>query len=61
MSKDLKQKQRLGQVGSNRKRIYWGGAIAVLIAAAVYGYLRYTSSVKVDIPVAKVRRGDFII
>jgi HlyD family secretion protein len=61
MSKDLKAKQRLGQVSSKKKRIYWGGAIALLIAVAVYGYLRYTSSVKVDIPVAKVRRGDFIV
>jgi multidrug efflux pump subunit AcrA (membrane-fusion protein) len=61
MSKDVKTKQRLGQVSSKSKRIYWGAATVTLIAAAVYGYVRYTSSVKVDIPVAKVRRGDFIV
>ena len=63
MSKDLKTSKRLGQAAvSKKKRIYWGSAAAIaLIAASVYGYTRYTASTKVEIPVAKVRRGDFIV
>lgn len=63
MSKDIKPKQRLGQTaGSRRKRaiIY----TVLLLAAGGGGYAAYrhnAESTVVEVPVAKVRRGDFII
>ena len=60
-SKDLKPKQRLGQVHYRRRKIVnW--AIAVLLCGgAVFAGYRYTSTTTVEIPVARVRRGDFVI
>jgi RND family efflux transporter MFP subunit len=61
MSKDVKPKQRLGQKSSKKKKvIFW----AVLIAACgggAYAAYRYTATTEVEVSVAKVRRGDFII
>lgn len=63
MSKDLKPKQRLGQTpGAGRRRlIIWA---IVLLAGAGAGYAAYRYSIPaqtVEVPVAKVRRGDFVI
>ena len=63
MSKDLKPKQRLGQgAGSRRKRLI-GWAVALLaLGGAGYGWYRYDQSgTVVEVKVAKVRRGEFII
>ena len=62
MSKDLKPKQRLGQ-GANGKRnkiLVW---TAVAVAATGAGYYAYNAGgeTQVEVPVAKVRKGDFII
>ncbi|HEU0140182.1 MAG TPA: efflux RND transporter periplasmic adaptor subunit [Bryobacteraceae bacterium] len=62
MSKDLKPKHRLGQVESSRKKKII--VIAVLVALAVTGgYFAYrrTNTTEVEVPVARVRTGEFII
>ncbi|MCC6369211.1 MAG: efflux RND transporter periplasmic adaptor subunit [Bryobacterales bacterium] len=63
MSKDIKPKQRLGQVGSRRKRaIIWAVAVAVLGGAGYAAYQKYyVTTAKVEVPVQKVRRGEFVI
>ncbi len=61
MSKDLKPKARLGQRKSLRRRLI-GWSIAVLLCAGGgYAAYRYTATTEVDVPVAKVRRGDFVV
>jgi HlyD family secretion protein len=63
MSKDLKPKQRLGQTAaSKRKRVIV--YTVLLLAAAGGGYAAYRyggETTQVDVPVAKVRRGEFVI
>jgi RND family efflux transporter MFP subunit len=61
MSKDLKPKQRLGQVNYRRRKIINGTVILLLCGGAVYAGYRYTSTTTVDVPVARVRRADFVI
>jgi HlyD family secretion protein len=62
MSKDLKPKQRIGQVGSRRRRIATWAVTLLVIGGAAYGWRRYNATAEVvDVPVSKVRRGDFII
>ena len=60
-SKDLKPKQRLGQVNYRRRKVInW--TIAILLGGgAVYAGYRYTNTTTIEIPVARVRRGDFVI
>ncbi|HEY1242050.1 MAG TPA: efflux RND transporter periplasmic adaptor subunit [Bryobacteraceae bacterium] len=60
-SKDLKPKQRLGQVNFRRRKIInW--TIAVLLAGgAVFAGYRYTNTTTVEIPVVRTRRADFVI
>lgn len=62
MSKDVKPKQRLGQQPSRNRRIVTWSVLLVacsggLLAAYHYG----TNTTKVDVPVARARRGEFII
>ena len=62
MSKDLKPKQRLGQARlSTRKRILVWSIVAAAGIAGVYAAFRYTGSTEVDVAVARVRRGDFVV
>lgn len=63
MSKDLKPKHRLGQVSSPRKKFAtWAITLLVLGGAGYYGYQRYQkSTAKVEVPVVKVRKGEFVI
>lgn len=61
MSKDLKPKVRIGQKRSLKKKILvWSVAALACGGGAVAAY-RLTGSTEVDVPVAKVRRGDFVI
>lgn len=62
MSKDLKPKQRLGQVHSKRNKIIgWSLAVAAMAGGYVW-YSRYQASMtKVEVPVQRVRKGDFVI
>src|SRR5437868_3434502 len=61
-SKDLKPKQRLGQSGSSRKRRFITWAIIGLAGGGgVFAAWRYTGTTEVEVAMARVRRGDFII
>ncbi len=63
MSKDLKPKQRLGQTPeARRKRMLILSAMLILCAVGGYvAYRRSSLAAPVEVPVAKVRRGDFVI
>jgi multidrug efflux pump subunit AcrA (membrane-fusion protein) len=62
MSKDLKPKQRLGETAASRRNriIIWG---LVLAGGATAGYMAYRNAgeTKVEVGVAKVRQGDFVL
>src|SRR4051812_50216975 len=60
-SKDIKPKIRIGQKRSMKSKIAgWTIAILAFGGAGLAAY-RLTGSTEVDVPVAKVRRADFII
>ncbi len=62
MSKDLKPKQRLGQGrSSKRKKLIAWSVVLLAGVGAVYAAYRYGGTTEVDVPVARVRRGDFVI
>jgi multidrug efflux pump subunit AcrA (membrane-fusion protein) len=63
MSKDLKPKQRLGQTpGARRKRAIIYTILLLAAGGGAYAAYRYNAeSTVVEVPVAKVRRGEFII
>lgn len=60
-SKDLRPKQRLGQTHYLRRRIFNWTATLLLGGGAIYAGYRYTNTTTVDVPVARVRRGEFVI
>jgi RND family efflux transporter MFP subunit len=60
-SKDLKPKQRLGQVHYRRRKIINWTLAALVGGGAVYAGYRYTNTTTVDVPVVRARRADFII
>jgi len=62
MSKDIKPKLRLGQSASgNRRRGITILVTLLAIAGGGYAAYRYTGQTKVEVPVARVRRGEFVI
>lgn len=62
MSKDIKPKVRLGQSASgNRRRAITMILSITLLAAGGYAAYRYTGQTKVEVPVARVRQGEFVI
>ena len=63
MSKDIKPKQRLGQTaGSRRRRAIIYTVLLLAAGGGAYAAYRYNAeSTVVEVPVAKVRRGEFII
>ncbi|HYP15258.1 MAG TPA: HlyD family efflux transporter periplasmic adaptor subunit [Bryobacteraceae bacterium] len=62
MSKDVKPKQRLGQVGGKRKSVIVWGLFSIVAAGGGYAAYRYTNeAVAVEVPVSRVKRGDFVI
>jgi HlyD family secretion protein len=63
MSKDVKPKQRIGQTAaSRRKRIASWIILAVLGVGGIYAAYRYNAgATHVEVAVAKVRRGDFVV
>ena len=62
MSKDLKPKHWIGQTAGSRRRrvITW---IVILLAGGggVFAAYRYAGTTTVEVPVTRVRRGEFII
>src|ERR1041385_3576980 len=61
MSKDLKPKQRLGRIGSRKSRIIIWTVALLACGGGVFAAWRYTGTTEVEVPVARVHRGDFII
>jgi RND family efflux transporter MFP subunit len=61
MSKDLKPKVRLGQKRSLKSKIAGWTVIALACGGAAVAAYRLTGTTEVDVPVAKVRRADFVI
>jgi multidrug efflux pump subunit AcrA (membrane-fusion protein) len=62
MSKDLKPKQRIGQVGSRKGRIITWTVLGVLAAGGGWAAWRYGNKPEeIEVPVAKVRRANFVI
>lgn len=63
MSKDLKPKQRLGQTAASRRNriIGWVVFLALAGVGGVYGYRYSTAETKVEVPVAKARKAEFVI
>ena len=62
MSKEIKPKQRIGQVPQNRLRRFlkWGIMLALATGGGIYAY-RYAGRTVVEIPTAKVRKAEFVI
>ncbi|HUS06967.1 MAG TPA: efflux RND transporter periplasmic adaptor subunit [Bryobacteraceae bacterium] len=63
MSKDLKPKQRLGQTaGTRRRRAITWTAMALMAGGGAYAAYHYgQEKTTVEVPVAKVRRSEFVI
>src|SRR5215467_15351673 len=62
MSKDLKPKQKLGRTRlSPRQRIILWSAVALACAGGAYAALHYAGTTEVEVAVARVRRGDFVV
>jgi HlyD family secretion protein len=62
MSKDLKPKHKLGRARlSKRKRIFLWSAVSLACAGSVYATYHYTGTTEVDVAVAPVRLGDFVV
>lgn len=62
MSKDLKPKVRLGQsAAGNRRRMILGVLLTGGLGAGGYAAYRNAGQTKVEVPVARVRKGEFII
>lgn len=60
-SKELRPKTRLGKSHPGRfKAIVWG-VVLLLFAGGGYAAYRYTGTTEVEVPVARVRRGDFVV
>src|SRR5579859_6335334 len=61
-SKDVKPKQRIGQRKSRKKKIITWSVLLVACAGGGYAAYKYgSSSTKVDVPVGKVRKAEFVI
>lgn len=62
MSKDLKPRKRLGQARSSVwKAIAGWTALALVLGAGGYAAYQYAGTTTVEVPVAEVRRGEFVI
>jgi multidrug efflux pump subunit AcrA (membrane-fusion protein) len=62
MSKDVKPKRRIGhQPGSRRKRIAVWTLGLLALGAGGYAAWRYSARTVVEVPVARVRRGEFVL
>jgi RND family efflux transporter MFP subunit len=60
-SKDRRPSQRLGKSNPRRMKIITWTLGLGMCAGGVYAAYRYTGATEVEVPVARVRRGDFIV
>ncbi len=62
MSKDLKPKKRIGQVeASTKKKIMMWGVLLAVIGGGAWSAYHYSGETTVEVPVARVRKGEFVI
>ncbi len=62
MSKDVKPKQRIGQQpGSAKKRIAIWSVLLLALGGGGYAAYQYTGKTVVEVPVERVRRGEFLL
>ena len=61
MSKDLKPKQRIGQKRSKKRTAVVWGLLLAMGGAGLFSFYHYTAPEKVEVPVTRVRKGDFIL
>ena len=61
MSKDLKPKQRLGQAGREGRQRALSVILLLAVACGGYAYFKYGRTKKVEVAVARVRKGEFIL
>jgi multidrug efflux pump subunit AcrA (membrane-fusion protein) len=62
MSKDLKPKQRIGQTaGARRRRMIVWTVLLLACSGGVFAAYRYAGTTTVEVPVTRVRRGEFVI
>jgi multidrug efflux pump subunit AcrA (membrane-fusion protein) len=60
-SKDLKPKTRLGKSHPGRVKAITWTIVTLMFAGGGFAAYRYTGTTEVEVPVARVRRGDFVI
>src|SRR6476646_3175555 len=60
-SKDRRPSQRLGKSNPRRMKIITWIVALVVCVGGVYAAYRYTGTTEVEVPVARVRRGDFVV
>jgi HlyD family secretion protein len=60
-SKDLKPKMRLGKSHPGRVKAFTWTFGLLIFGGAGYAAYRYTGTTEVEVPVARVRRGDFVV
>jgi RND family efflux transporter MFP subunit len=60
-SKDIRPKQRLGNVHYKRRKIVSWTVGLLLCGGGVFAAYRYSGTTEVEVPVQRVRRADFII
>src|ERR1700716_3428725 len=60
-SKDQRPSQRLGKSNPRRMKIITWTLALGLCGGGLYAAYRFTGTTEVEVPVARVRRGDFII
>lgn len=60
-SKDRRPSQRLGKSHPRRVKIITWSVVSMLCAGGMFAAYRYTGPTEVEVPVAHVRKGDFVV
>src|SRR3954463_7133139 len=60
-SKDRRPSQRLGKSNPRRFKIIMWTVVLGLLGGGIVAAYKYTGTTEVEVPVARVRRGDFVI
>ena len=60
-SKDRRPSQRLGKSNPRRMKIITWTVVLLMCGGGVYAAYRYTGPTEVEVPVARVRKGDFVV
>jgi hypothetical protein len=60
-SKDRRPSQRLGKSNPRRMKIITWTVALIVCVGGVFAAYRYTGTTEVEVPVARVRKGDFVV